>query len=83
MMVLPVDPDDVEAFTERRSELVARIDEFTFSLGGTLSAEHGVGRDLRARVTPQKPAVEWDLMRAVKRAFDPQGLMNPGVLLPD
>lgn len=66
-----------------RDELISRIDEFTFSIGGTLSAEHGIGRALRTRVEPQKPAVEWELMRAIKAAFDPRDLMNPGALLPD
>ncbi|MEM9204124.1 MAG: FAD-linked oxidase C-terminal domain-containing protein, partial [Actinomycetota bacterium] len=57
-------------------------DELVFSLGGTLSAEHGVGRLLRDRVGPQKPAIEWELMRTIKRALDPDDIFNPGALLP-
>ena len=52
-------------------------------MGGTLSAEHGIGRELRARIVGQKPAIEWEMMRAVKASLDPRGVMNPGVMLPD
>ena len=61
-----------------REELRERIDEATFAFGGTISAEHGIGQLLRDRIKPQKPAIEWELMRAIKDALDPQGIMNPG-----
>ena len=82
MYVLPTSDDQVESFLAVRDELQERIDEATFALGGTLSAEHGIGQLLRDRVQRQKPAVEWDLMRAIKHALDPQGIMNPGKTLP-
>ena len=82
MYVMPTSEDQVEAFLAVRDELQERIDEATFALGGTLSAEHGIGQLLRDRVERQKPAVEWDLMRAIKSALDPQGIMNPGKTLP-
>ena len=47
-------------------------------LGGSISAEHGLGQLKRLEIAQHKPAIELELMRAVKRAFDPQGLMNPG-----
>ena len=50
--------------------------------GGSISAEHGLGRTKAAAAASYKSEVEVDLMRAVKRALDPDGLMNPGVLLP-
>lgn len=50
--------------------------------GGTISAEHGIGQLKRAAMSGIKSAVELDLMAAVKRALDPDGLMNPGKLLP-
>ena len=81
MMVLPIDDADVEPFIAARDELVRRIDEATFALNGTLSAEHGVGRDLRDRVVGQKPDIEWWMMRTIKAALDPDGRLNPGVLL--
>ncbi|MEM9464462.1 MAG: FAD-binding oxidoreductase [Actinomycetota bacterium] len=82
LWVLPVTDDAVEPFLAVRDEMTAEADRLVFSLGGTLSAEHGVGRLLRDRVGPQKPAIEWELMRSVKRALDPQDLFNPGALLP-
>jgi FAD/FMN-containing dehydrogenase len=51
--------------------------------GGTFSAEHGIGRLKRAELAARKPAPAVAMMRAVKAALDPRGLLNPGVLLPD
>ena len=82
MYVLPTNDDQVESFLAVRDELQERIDETTFALEGTLSAEHGIGQLLRGRVRPQKPAIEWELMQAVKDALDPQGIMNPQKTLP-
>ena len=82
MYVLPTSDDQVAPFLTVRDELQQRIDEATFAFGGTLSAEHGIGQLLRDRIRPQKPEVEWDLMRAVKNALDPQGIMNPQKTLP-
>ena len=82
MYVLPTSVDQVAPFLAVRDDLQERIDEATFAFGGTLSAEHGIGQLLLDRIGPQKPAVEWDLMRAVKNALDPQGIMNPHKTLP-
>ena len=49
-----------------------------WELGGTISAEHGIGQDLLARLPGQKSQVEFDLMRAVKAALDPTDTFNPG-----
>jgi FAD/FMN-containing dehydrogenase len=62
---------------EAADEAVLRL---AAGLGGTISAEHGVGRG-KARWLPlSRQAAEIDAMRAVKRALDPAGLLNPGVL---
>jgi len=50
-------------------------------LGGSISAEHGVGQLKRDAIRGQKSALEMELMRALKTALDPQGLMNPGKVL--
>ena len=82
MYVLPTSDDQVAPFLDVREELRERIDEATFAFGGTISAEHGIGQLLQDRIRPQKPAIEWELMRAVKDALDPQGIMNPHKTLP-
>jgi FAD/FMN-containing dehydrogenase len=58
------------------------IDDAADALGGTFSAEHGIGRTLTGEMARYKPPVEIALMQAVKRAIDPAGLFNPGCVLP-
>jgi FAD/FMN-containing dehydrogenase len=48
---------------------------------GSISAEHGLGRLKREEITHYKSALELDLMRRIKAAFDPQAIMNPGKVL--
>ncbi len=82
MMILPLNDADLAEFASLKPRLMSRVDELAFSMNGTLSAEHGVGVELRDRVRGQKPDIEWELMATLKAALDPQGLMNPGKLLP-
>jgi FAD/FMN-containing dehydrogenase len=51
-------------------------------LGGTFSAEHGIGRYLVAEMRQYKSAVELSLMRSIKHALDPRGLFNPAKVIP-
>ncbi|MGQ0655260.1 MAG: FAD-binding oxidoreductase [Betaproteobacteria bacterium] len=51
------------------------------ALGGSISAEHGVGQLKREEILRHKDAVEIELMRLLKRALDPRGVMNPGKVL--
>lgn len=74
---------DIEGFRSVRETVRTDIDDLVFELGGTLSAEHGVGTLLRDRVGPQKSAIEWELMRRVKDTFDPANLFNPEKMLPE
>jgi len=55
--------------------------ELAAELGGTISAEHGVGVAKAAHLGLVRSAGEIDAMRAVKRALDPDGLLNPGAVL--
>ena len=57
------------------------VHDIVADLGGSISAEHGLGQLKRDEILRYKSAVEMDLMRAVKKAFDPQGIMNPGKVL--
>jgi FAD/FMN-containing dehydrogenase len=75
-------PDMAPArFIERWPDLVAAIEAVALALGGSISAEHGIGRAKRAALQSARPAVELEMMRTVKRALDPHGLMNPGKVL--
>ena len=49
---------------------------------GSFSAEHGIGQYKLAEIARYKGGVELAMMRALKRAFDPHGIMNPGKVLP-
>jgi FAD/FMN-containing dehydrogenase len=65
-----------------QTEAVNRIvHDLVHELGGSISAEHGLGQLKRDEVLRYKSETEMDLMRAVKQALDPRGLMNPGKVL--
>ncbi|MFL6664623.1 MAG: FAD-binding oxidoreductase [Rhizobacter sp.] len=70
---------DAEAVSHRVKHAV---NEVAYALGGTFSAEHGIGQQLTEEMALFKPAVEIDLMRGIKRLLDPGNLFNPGRLLP-
>lgn len=65
---------DAEAVTGAVLRLVA-------SHGGSISAEHGIGRAKRAWLPLSRSPEEIAMMRAIKQGLDPHGLLNPGVLL--
>jgi FAD/FMN-containing dehydrogenase len=73
--VLGLDDAD-ESVDERVLTLVA-------AHGGSIAAEHGIGVAKREWLSLTRSATEIDLMRAIKSSFDPRGLLNPGVMLPD
>ncbi|AGK59558.1 FAD linked oxidase [Hyphomicrobium denitrificans 1NES1] len=57
------------------------IFELVSELGGSISAEHGIGQMKRDALRLYKSPVELDMMRAIKQALDPKGILNPGKLL--
>jgi len=67
---------------ERAERFGAEIVELCVSLGGTITGEHGVGIEKINSMCVQFSAAERDAFFAVKRAFDPPGLLNPGKLIP-
>lgn len=73
---------DDDALRAAAADLTAAIYESVAREAGSISAEHGLGRTKAATAASYKSDVEVDLMRAVKQALDPAGLMNPGVLVP-
>jgi FAD/FMN-containing dehydrogenase len=74
---------DAAAFDAAADEIDVIIDDIAVGMGGSISAEHGVGTSYRKRLARTKDGRELDLMRRIKAALDPHGLMNPEkILLP-
>lgn len=71
-----LEPGDIE----RIEESVLRAVQ---ARGGSISAEHGIGTAKKKYLHLSRSAAEIEAMRAIKRALDPHGIMNPNVLLPD
>ncbi|CDF86995.1 Glycolate oxidase subunit glcD [Pseudomonas knackmussii B13] len=67
---------------ERAEALGGRILELCVAVGGSITGEHGVGREKINQMCAQFNADELTLFHAVKAAFDPQGLLNPGKNIP-
>jgi FAD/FMN-containing dehydrogenase len=61
--------------------LNAAVHEIVLDLGGSISAEHGIGRLKRDLLPHAKQKIEIDIMRKIKAAFDPNNILNPGKLL--
>jgi len=70
-----------EAFLARADEVKRVIHDLVRDFGGSFSAEHGIGQLKVAELERYASPVELDLMRAIKHAFDPNGIMNPGKVL--
>ncbi|SFI55575.1 FAD/FMN-containing dehydrogenase [Phyllobacterium sp. CL33Tsu] len=72
---------DKEAFLARWVEVNTRVHDIVRAYRGSISAEHGVGQLKRKEIAETKSPVALDLMRRIKKAFDPAGIMNPGKVL--
>ncbi|GAB4062663.1 FAD-binding oxidoreductase [Uliginosibacterium sediminicola] len=72
---------DNAAFIAQTEAVNRIVHDIVAALGGSISAEHGLGQLKREEITRYKSALELGLMRSIKEAFDPAGLMNPGKLL--
>jgi D-lactate dehydrogenase len=78
---LMYDPADADQ-SARAQAAMADVFALALSLGGTLSGEHGIGLAKRDFMPPAIDAPTLALMRQVKAVFDPDGILNPGKLLP-
>ncbi|HEV3234903.1 MAG TPA: FAD-linked oxidase C-terminal domain-containing protein [Candidatus Dormibacteraeota bacterium] len=76
--VLLYAPEEAARMHQGASEIAAAA----LDLGGTLTGEHGIGADKRDLMRRRFNAAEVASFRAIKAAFDPAGVLNPGVLLP-
>jgi FAD/FMN-containing dehydrogenase len=72
---------DAKAFMARTAEINGIVHDAVAEYAGSISAEHGIGRLRREELPRYKSAVELALMRKVKAALDPLGIMNPGKVI--
>ena len=71
-----------EAFIAQQEGAVNRmVYQIVRELGGSISAEHGLGQLKRETIREYKDPLELELMRSIKQTLDPHGLMNPGKVL--
>jgi FAD/FMN-containing dehydrogenase len=68
-------------FLHQQARINRIVHDSVDAYGGSISAEHGIGALKRDELARYKSPVELDLMRAVKAALDPLGIMNPGKIL--
>lgn len=71
-----------DAFLARWEEVVRLVHDIVHEMGGSISAEHGIGALKRTDLAHYKSVTEIELMRALKRTLDPKNILNPGKLLP-
>jgi D-lactate dehydrogenase (cytochrome) len=69
---------DRRAFRDRGEEVHRVVHDIVAALGGSISAEHGIGQAKREEIRRYKSPLEVALMRKIKQALDPKGIMNPG-----
>jgi len=72
---------DKEEFIGRWHEMNKIVHGLVLQHGGSISAEHGIGQLKRDELASIRSDIEMDLMRRIKMAFDPAGVMNPGKVL--
>lgn len=71
------------AFLALQEDIHTAVHDCVREFGGSVSAEHGIGQLKRAALARYKDPVALETMRAIKRALDPRGILNPGKVLPD
>jgi len=74
---------DGGALAARTAEIRRAVHDLVAQHGGSISAEHGIGQSKVAELERYENPAALDLMRVLKRAIDPQGIMNPGKVLRD
>ena len=79
--IAPLAPEFSTELESRRKDINQLVHDEVYKYSGSFSAEHGIGQLKRDELTTRKSNVELELMRSIKRALDPNGIMNPGKVL--
>ena len=74
--------EDGSAFLAHAPAIHEAVHEIVRRYRGSISAEHGIGRLKREALARHRSHVDLEVMRAIKRALDPRGILNPGKVLP-
>ena len=74
-------PDDGAALLARAGDVNDIVESRAVALGGSFSAEHGIGRLRMRQLDAYKDATELALMATLKRALDPANTLNPGKVI--
>ncbi|MDP2373892.1 FAD-binding oxidoreductase [Reyranella sp.] len=72
---------DKKRFNEHGEAISGAVYDLVVGYGGSISAEHGIGRLKVDELAHYRSRIELDTMRSIKRALDPQNLMNPGKIV--
>jgi FAD/FMN-containing dehydrogenase len=70
-----------QTLTQYTAAITRAVNDLITSMGGSISAEHGIGIDKLDELSHYRSKTELDVMRAIKRTVDPQNIMNPGKVL--
>ncbi|MGH2342474.1 FAD-binding oxidoreductase [Segnochrobactraceae bacterium EtOH-i3] len=76
-------PEGSKDFSGKNDDLGIALSRLAAGMGGSFAAEHGIGRSKIGLADAVRPPIERQLMRTLKQALDPRGLLNPGVVLKD
>ena len=82
-VILPICDDDSIEYQERLELFQEKLIQRTLAEGGTCTGEHGVGSGKSKYLAEQYGQESVDLLRLVKKAFDPNRIMNPGKIFVD
>lgn len=74
--------EDPDKFMQKSHNLMNIVSKIVFDLDGSFSAEHGVGQLKNYMMSEWKSETELDLMKKIKKALDPDNLLNPGKIFP-
>lgn len=80
-MIAPAGVDRAEWEAGDGKAISRQVHDMVTAWGGSISAEHGIGQLKRDELARLGDPVALSILRSVKRALDPQGLMNPGKLV--